>query len=169
MEVTGKPNFEEFNKFQTFFYTDVNKFNSFSNFEIKRNSVMLLTNIGKEFPKLAMDILDIYSPEVKSIESPAIIKALQRAKFITGFSKTRIPQSIYYKNLKPKTVKKKTTIKKKTEKGIEFSDDIVAKIQSILIYDNKDYELFKFSPQVQNLGKQLLGEFYNEIKNKISN
>lgn len=166
MSVDTKPNFEEFNKFQTYFYTDIDKFNSFTNFEIRRNSVALLTNIGKEFPKLAMDILGIYSADIKGIESPAVIKALQRAKFITGFSTPRVPQYIYYKNLKPKTVKKKATVKRKTKKGLEFTEDIIEKIQSILFYDSKDYELFKYSEQVQYLGKQIMGEVINEITKK---
>lgn len=157
--VTNKQNnFQEFNQFQTYFYTNVNQFNMYSNFEIKRNSVALLTNICKGYPMLAKQILDIWSPEVKGIESPAIIKALQRAKFINGFSKVKVPQYIYYKNMKPikvKVPKVKVAKVKNTKKLLEFEPEIIDKIQTILLYDRRDYEDFKFSDKVQTLGINL--------------
>ena len=55
-----KNNFQEFNQFQTYFYTNINQFNMFSNFEIKRNSVQLIINISKGYPNLAYEILNIY-------------------------------------------------------------------------------------------------------------
>jgi hypothetical protein len=97
MENKQNNNFQEFNQFQTYFYTNINLFNNYTNFEIKRNSVQLLVNISKGFPALSQEILNIYSPEVKSIESPAIIRALQQAKFVNGFSRPKIPQFIYFK------------------------------------------------------------------------
>lgn len=157
-------NFQEFNKFQTYFYTDVYKFNSFTNFEIKRNSVMLLTNIGKGFPILAQQVLDIYSPIVKAIESPAIIKALQRAKFVNGFSKNKIPNYVYWKTNKP--IKAKASIKKVTNKNskkfLEFSEDIIDIIKSTLMYDEKDYQTFKYTDLVQKLGKNLIESVNNK-------
>lgn len=159
--VTNKPNFQEFNKFQTYFYTNVNQFNMYSNFEIKRNSVQLLVNICKGFPLLSDEILNIYSPEVKAIESPAIIKALQRSKFVNGFSKPKVPQYIYFKNLKPvKTKEPKIKSTKKKIKYIEFELDIVEKIQTILMLDEKDYQDFKTTEKVQTLGLNLI----NNIK-----
>lgn len=149
-------NFQEFNQFQTYFYTNVAQFNMYTNFEIKRNSVALLTNICKGFPLLADEILNVWSPEVKAIESPAIIKALQRAKFVNGFSKVKVPQYIYYKNLKAAKVKvPKVKVVKSNKKLIIFEPEIIDKIQTILMYDERDYEDFKFTEKVQTLGKNL--------------
>ena len=163
MENKQNNNFQEFNQFQTYFYTNINLFNNYTNFEIKRNSVQLLVNISKGFPTLSQEILNIYSPEVKSIESPAIIRALQQAKFVNGFSRPKIPQFIYFKQSKTKAKpikpeKKKITkklSKKDKELMVDFDPAIIEKIQSILFLDNKDFEDFKYTEQVQNLGRNL--------------
>lgn len=155
-----KNNFQEFNQFQTYFYTNINQFNMFSNFEIKRNSVQLIINISKGYPNLAYEILNIYSPDVKAVESPAIIKALQRSKFVNGFSKPKIPQYIFYKTVKiPKTKEPKKKIVKKDKNLIEFDEIIKDKIQTILFLDDKDYQEFKFTEKIQKLGKNLLNNF----------
>lgn len=155
-----KNNFQEFNQFQTYFYTNINQFNMFSNFEIKRNSVQLIINISKGYPNLAYEILNIYSPDVKAVESPAIIKALQRSKFVNGFSKPKIPQYIYFKTVKvPKTKEPKKKIIKKDKNIIEFDEIIKDKIQTILFLDDKDYQEFKYTERIQKLGKNLLNNF----------
>ena len=159
-----KNNFQEFNQFQTYFYTNINQFNMFSNFEIKRNSVQLIINISKGYPNLAYEILNIYSPDVKAVESPAIIKALQRSKFVNGFSKPKIPQYIYFKTVKvPKTKEVKKKIVKKDKNLIEFDKIIKDKIQTILFLDDKDYQEFKFTEKIQKLGKNLLSNFEKQI------
>lgn len=159
-----KNNFQEFNQFQTYFYTNVNQFNMFSNFEIKRNSVQLIINISKGYPNLAYEILNIYSPDVKAVESPAIIKALQRSKFVNGFSKPKIPQYIFYKTVKvPKSKEVKKKILKKDKNLIEFDEIIKDKIQTILFLDDKDYQEFKFTEKIQKLGKNLLSNFEKQI------
>ena len=125
--------------------------------------MQLLVNISKGFPALSQEILNIYSPEVKSIESPAIIRALQQAKFVNGFSRPKIPQFIYFKQSKTKAKpikpeKKKITkklSKKDKELMVDFDPAIIEKIQSILFLDNKDFEDFKYTEQVQNLGRNL--------------
>lgn len=155
-EVFAKIDYTEFNKFQTYFYTNIVMFNQYTDFEIKKYAVQLLTNVAKGFPDLAKNILNIYSPQVVAIQSPAIIKALQRAKFVTGFGNARVPQFIYFKQNKAKPVPKKKGVRRKTTKGEEFTDDIIFEIQSILMYDSKDYEAFKFTPKVQQLGKMLI-------------
>lgn len=153
---TKANNFQEFNQFQTYFYTNVAQFNMYSNFEIRRNSVALLTNICKGFPLLAKDILNAYSPDVKAVESPAIIKALQRAKFVNGFSKSKVPQYIYYKNLKAvKSKAPKVKVKRLSKKLINFEPEVMDKIQTILFLDTKDYEDMKYTERVQKLGNNL--------------
>lgn len=159
-----KNNYEEFNKFQNYFYTDATRFAQFSDFEIKRNSVMLLTNIAKGFPHLANDILNIYSPAVKAVECPAILIALQRSKFVNSFVRPRIPKYIYFKKNKPKKLKKEAVVSKVKKGMVEFSDDIVADICSRMRYDNKDYQDFKYSEDVQKLGKMLVEAEKTKIK-----
>ena len=156
--VTNKNNnFQEFNQFQTYSYTNINQFNMYSNFEIKRNSVQLLVNICKGYPFLSQEILNIVSPDVTAITSPAIIKALQRAKFVNGFSKAKIPQYIFYKNNKVKTPKVKAKkIVVKNKKLLDFEPEIIHKIQTLLWLDEKDYEDLKYSEKVQKLGINLI-------------
>lgn len=151
-------NFQEFNQFQTYFYTDINKFNMYTNFEIKRNSVQLLVNISKGFPLLTNEILNIYAKfGPKAVESPAIIKALQQAKFVNGFSRAKVPQYIYYKNAKvTKPKEPKVKVNKKAKKFIEFEPEIIEQIQTILFLDEKDYQDFKTTDRVQTLGLNLI-------------
>lgn len=159
--------YAEFNKVQTLFYTDVVGFNELTNFELKRNAFMLISNVGKGFPALANVIINIYSPHVKAIESPEILRALQH-RFINPYSprKGSLPKFIYFKNLdviKDSKVKKIPT-KKRTENGDEFSKEIVSEICSILMYDSKTYDTLKYTEKVQFLGNQLLGEFMKKEK-----
>ena len=157
--------YQEFNKFQTYFYTDREKFNNFSNYDIKKHAFVLLNNMGKGFPELADSIGSLYSPIVKAIQSPAIIKALQ-CRFVNNFSNKRIPSFIYYKTLpKQKESKKKSTKKSKTT-CVEFDIEIQNEIKSILMIDSKDYESFKNTDKVQFLGKQILGEIRESTKIK---
>jgi hypothetical protein len=157
--------FAFFNKFQTLFYTSITEFGKFTHFEIKQNSFLLLNNLIKGFPHQATEILDCYSPHVKALESPAIIFALQR-KFVNNFSRARVPQHVYFKNMKPKAESKKKV--KDTSKGIEFDNDIVAQLQSLLMMDTKTYEYLKYSENVQKLGKQILFEQEKLKEEKVS-
>lgn len=162
-----KFDFKEFNKFQTYFFTNVKMFDMYTNYEIRNHSVTLLTNIGKAFPELARSILDIYSEDVKAIHSPSIIRALQQHKFVNGFSNPRIPQEIFYKGNKAKPAPKKKAIKRKTAKGHEFTDDVKADIMSLMWFDSKDYEAFKFRKDVQDLGLKLIDSKGYVILDKV--
>ena len=147
-----------FNKFQAYFYTDIVAFSEFTNFEIKQNTFVLLTNLIKGFPVLGTEIMDVYAPGFVTFDnSPSLIKALQR-KFVNNFSRPRVPQHIYFKQQKL-TPNKKTKIKKIDKNLIIFSDDIQFEIKSILMYDSKTYETLKYSQKVQYLGLQLIAEF----------
>lgn len=158
--VKAAPNYEMFNKFQTYFYTSIPDFENFTHYQIKTNAFQLLSNMTKAFPNLAVDIMDVYVPGtdfVKFDECPSLIKALQR-KFVNGFSRSKIPQPIFYKSLKAKAVKKPKAVKVDKDLMV-FSDDIIMEIKTILFYDSKTYETLKFSEKVQFIGKQLTEEF----------
>lgn len=148
-----------FSKVQTLFYTSIDGFNDLTNYEIKQCAFMLLNTLAKGFPSVAHILLNIYSPDVKAIESPEILKALQY-RFVNPYQprKGMLPQFLYYKNLEDKSQKAKAT-KKVTSKGDEFSQDIQAEICRILMLDSKDYQSLKYTPRVQFLGNQILGEF----------
>ena len=147
-----------FNKFQTYFYTDIAGFETFTNFEIKSNAFVLLTNLIKGFPNLGTDMLNVYAPGFVTFDnSPSLIKALQR-KFVNNFSRVRVPQHIYFKQQKLATTKKPKQIKVAKDLLI-FSEDIQFEIKSILMYDSKTYETLKYSKKVQFLGSQLIAEF----------
>lgn len=166
MEQNKILNYEVFNKFQTMFYTNINEFQKFTYFEIKQHSFTLLNNLIKGFPHLAEELYNIYSPAIKVFDSPAIIIALQR-KFVNGFTKPKVPQFLYYKSTKAKTTKEKVI---KIDKNLMLFDSEISKeIMSILEYDSKTYDYLKFSPKIQFLGKQILGEIKRkqELKSKI--
>lgn len=154
--------YREFNAFQTKFYTNIKEFNELSKFEIKRHGYTLLNNLAKGYPHLADLILNLKGFDWNGPESHQILIALQR-NFINNFNTIRVPKFIYWKNLKNTVVKERV---KKTKKGLEFGSEITKKIQSILLYDDKTFESFKYSEKVQNLGKQLLGEIEQTEKLK---
>lgn len=164
--------YQEFNKFQTLFYTDITKFNNYSNYDIKKHAFVLLNNMAKGFSELADTFGNLYSPIVKTIQSPAIIKALQH-RFVNPYSYCRVPQFIYYKSMaKSKDTKSKDTKKSKDGNkskiqevtGIDFDISVQREIQSILFIDNKDYENLKYTDKVQFLGKQILGQIREETR-----
>lgn len=158
--------YQELNRIQNLFYTSIEGFNALSDFEIKRNAFIMLQNIGKGFPALSHLVMNIYSPVVKAIESPAILKALQH-KFVNPYKRSSgVPKFLYYKSLKEKAETGKKPSKKTTAKGEEFSPEIIGEICSILMYDSKDYEQFKYSEKVQFLGNQILGEFMKRDRSK---
>lgn len=158
MATAPTQDYQAFNKFQTYFYTSIEGFEQFTNFEIKTHTFVLLSNLTKGFPTLATEIMDVYAPDFVTFDnSPSLIKALQR-RFVNNFSKPRVPQHIYYKKAKQNTVKKPKAIK--AHKGLLiFDNEIQFEIKSKLFYDSKTYEMLKFSEKVQNLGKQLIAEF----------
>jgi len=156
-----------FNKFQTLFYTDIAEFDRYTNYEIKQNAVTLLINIQKGFPHLADEILNLYSPAVKALESPAILKALQRVKFINSFGRRQVPQFIYYKQSTKKAKVEVDKGKKLPANAItEFASGMRTEIMNILQYDSKDFEYFKFSEKVQNLARQINGEMIQKEEMK---
>ena len=147
--------YQEFNLFQTRFFTSIPGFLSYSNNDFKRHGYTLLNNLAKGFPNLADLISNLNGINWKGSESPAILQALQR-NFVTNYKKPEIPFFVYFKG----TVEKdKTSKAKKTEKGYVFDVEIKSQIGSILFVDSKTFEDIKYTEEVQFLGMQILGEF----------
>lgn len=164
--------YEEFNKFQTAFYTSASDFNNFSNFEIRKHGYVLLNNLAKGFPHLANLISNLKGLNWKGTDSRNVLIALQRVKFVNNFTRTRIPQFIYYKNNSTKKSPEEKKSKIKTtkingdKKVNEFTDDIKALICSALQIDSKTYDYLKYSDKIQKLGNQLVGQFMEQEKQK---
>lgn len=157
--------FEDFKKFQTFFYTSIDGFNTYTDYEIRKHAFMLMNNMGKGLPNLVDDFINLYSPDVKTLQSPAIIRALQR-RFVNGFSYARIPQFIYLQSSAPKKEPKaKAKLKvKAVEKGLDFSPEVNGEIQSHYMLDSKTFESVRYTTRVQELGKALIAEYSKEVK-----
>ncbi len=153
--------YEDFNKFQTAFYTSIKGFDEFTRFDVKRHGYTLLFNLAKGFPHLSNIILNLRGIGWSSAESPAILKALQR-NFVNNFNVARVPQFIYFPSEKVEKSKEKV---KSTFKGLVFDVEIQNQIKSILFIDSKTYEYLKFGKQIQLLGKQIAGEFM--VKEKV--
>lgn len=129
--------FQAFNRFQNSFYTSISEFNKYTDFEIRSMSYLLLNNIIKGNPDLAFNIMNIYSDNVKALQSPAIIKALQH-KFINGFSRSKVPQYIYFKDQSKSN--KSTKTNKSEVKLIEVDSDVKQYICNLMMIDNKTLE-----------------------------
>lgn len=148
--------YQEFNTIQHSFYTSIERFSQYTNYELKKHGYVLLSNLAKGFPHLSEMISNLYGIEWKAIESAAILRALQYRLLAQygGSQKAMIPQFIYFKNLKPEAEKKERK-SKKTENGLIFDDQTKADIMSLLMIDSKTYEYLKFSKKIQSLGVQL--------------
>jgi hypothetical protein len=157
--------YQEFNEFQSAFYTNKAKFAEYTNYDVKRHGYALFNNMAKGFPNLVNIHINLKGFNWKAIESIEILKALQSVNFINGFSKNRIPDFVFAKQL---VVEKDKSKAKKTESGMIFDSEIQSIIMSILFIDSKTYEYLKFSPAIQNLGCQLVGEFFQKEKIKQS-
>jgi hypothetical protein len=161
------------NKFQSDFYTSAENFADYSHYEIRMFAVTLLINMYKGFPHLADDMLNMYSPPfVKAIESPAIMKALQRVKFVNGFNRPRVPQYLFYKQSTKKAKVEGPKEAKKPKGSVDFEQDIKVQLMSILMWDEKTYEYLKYTEKAQYLGNQLIGEdlikTQDEIKKELT-
>ena len=157
--------YQELNTFQTAFFTNISKFQDYTNFEIKKFGYILINNIAKGFPNLADIISNLKGINWTGVTSPALIKALQH-RFVNKFTQSRVPQFIYFKNLKPE---KSTEKVRKTKTGkLDFSDDVKKEICEILMIDSKSYDYLKYTEKVQELGKQIVGDFVQSEKIKAA-
>jgi hypothetical protein len=118
--------------------------------------------MAKGFPNLAHIIFSLKGINWSGVESPALLQALQRVKFVNGFNNRKyLPQFIYFKNEKPEKQKEKV---KKVKEGNIFSEDIKAKIMSILFIDSKTYEYLKFGERIQKLGMDIINDKFKSEK-----
>lgn len=151
---TEKERNEPFNAFQTAFYTDINVFGNYTNFECNQFAFLLLQNMGKGRPALSNLMFKVkgFNFDYSSIE---VLKALQR-KFVNKFKPNRsLPDFIFFKTIKNEKVKQTRV----TEKGLVFANDVVIEICRRMIIDSKTYEYLQFTNEIQKMGKQLSGDF----------
>jgi hypothetical protein len=147
------------NKFQSDFYTSIDNFRQYSNYDIRTYGVQLLINMYKGFPHLADKVLNMYSPPfIVGMQSKSVLIALQRMHFINGFSRPRQPQFLFFKQSTKKAKMPDTVKAKKAKNVVDFEPEIVMDIKSILFMDSATYEYLKYSEKVQSVGRQLMGE-----------
>lgn len=161
------PDYKAFNKFQNYFFTNIQGFGLFTNFEINTHSFLLFNSLTKAFPDTAKKFM-FYNDFFKFNNSPDLIRALQH-KFVNGFNRNRIPQGVYYKAAKKPAgkINKKLRTKKLPGNLILFSPEVISIICSNLFIDSKTYDTLKFTPKIQNLGKQIVKETEGKLKNLI--
>src|ERR1035437_245094 len=150
--------YQEFNNFQSAFYLVINLLNAYTNIEFKTHGYSLLHNIAKGYPAMANMVFNLRGFGWKGIESPSIIKALQR-NFINGFNKPRIPYQVYFPSVPQEKVKVK-----ETSKGLLFDKEIQFEVCSIMKIDSKTYDTLKFTKKIQDLGQQVNGHFATKSK-----
>jgi hypothetical protein len=157
--VTPSKDYTFLNKFQSDFYTSVENFNQYTNWDIKNNGFTLICNLYKGFPVLADEILNYYSPPfIIGFQSPAILRALQRVRFVNGFTRPRNPNYLYYKQSTKKAKIIDTTSRKKPKGCEDFESDVAHQLMSLLFMDRKTYDYLKYTEKVQKLGKHLISE-----------
>lgn len=157
--------FQEFNKFQAAFFTNIQTFQGYTNHEIKKFGYVLLNNIAKGFPNLTNIISNLNGLEWNGTTSPALLKAMQH-RFVNKHVKIQIPQFVYFKNMKPEKETTKVKQARKDKTKLDFDDEIRLEICAILKYDSKTYEYLKYSEKVQYLGRQIHGEWMQQEKMK---
>lgn len=111
--------YQEFNNFQTAFYTNIGTFGDYSRFEYKRFGYQLLNNLAKGFPNLAGIVINLRGLNWSGAESPAIMRALQR-NFVNNFNRPALPQFIYFKNLSEKKLPQKNQNQKLLLKRVMY-------------------------------------------------
>lgn len=144
--------YAEFNKFQTVFYTDRKRFGTYTNYEIKRNGYQLLNNLAKGFPNLINFIINLKGIGWSGVESPAILQALQ-TRFVNDFVTVRIPQFVYFKNMRVTT---------KDKKQKELDSSLMREVCNILRIDSKTFEAIRETDMVKRLIADITGEFNNK-------
>lgn len=150
--------FEQFNKFQTLFFTDPNLWNKFTRFELKRFGYVLLNNIAKGFPNLIDIIINLKGIGWDGVNSIQILRALQH-QLMNSSNSSRVPIFVYFKNMKPEVDKTvKARVSKRDKNLLDFDMEIQRELCSILMYDSKTYEELKYSDKIQKLGRELLSE-----------
>jgi len=152
--------YQQFSEFQKNFFTNTNKFNKYTRYEVKKFGFILLNNIGKGFPGLIDIIINLKWFGNHSFENFEILRALQN-KLINPYEIGRLPRYLFYKTEKPK-LKGTETKKSRSKTGkeyLEFSKEIQQQICSILIIDSISFEALKHTERVQKIGKQLTGDF----------
>lgn len=147
--------YQEFNNFQTNFYTNIDKFNNHSRYDVIKHGYTLLNNLAKGFPNLSNIILNLKGLNWSGPTSPALLCALQR-RFINGYSSVKIPQFIYFKNNKPVTTKTKEEKKEDSE--------IIRTVCNIYKFDTKSFEQLYNEKYVKETIAQLKGE-NEQVKN----
>ena len=160
--------FREFSDFQTAFFTNPAKFDTYTLFEVKKHGFLLLNNIGKGFPAISNIITNLRGIGWDGITSPEILKALQK-RLHNPYAGNKLPSYLFFKTEKS-TLKGNATkiVDKKGKKVLEFSPQVIRDICDILIIDDKDYKAMSHTDIVQRLGKQLIGDIVEkkQVKKK---
>lgn len=149
--------YEDFNRFQTDFFTSINRFGSYTKYEVIKNSYQLMNNIAKQFPNLINIVINLSGIEWSAQQSPALLKALQK-RFVNDFSPCRVPQFVYFQN--------KKVASEKTKKQKEIDSELKQQVCSILMIDSKTFEMIQDTKQVKDLMQQVLGEIENKKKSR---
>lgn len=152
--------YQVFQEFQKNFFTSPERFSRYTNFEVNKCAFPLLTNISKGFPALIDQVINLRGFGWTGYNSLEILRALQM-KLRNPYTGSRLPSYLFYKTAK--VTKEKS---KKTDKGLEFSPDVIRDICSILKMDSKTFEYLKYSDLVQRTGKQLIGDFKENVPTK---
>lgn len=159
--------YNEFNTFQADFFTSIERFQKYTDYDCKKYGYVLINNIAKGFPNLADIISNLKGLNWSGISSPNLLRALQH-NFVNSHVVIRVPQFVYFKNLKPEKDTAKVKISKKSKDLLEFDADTQNQIMSILMIDTKTYHDLRYSQKVQDLGRQITGQFFQAEKMKKS-
>ena len=154
--MAAQPNYDGFNRFQTDFFSSRQKFESYSNYEVRMYAYQLLNNISKGFPNLTNIVINLKGIGWSGIQSVELLKALQ-ARFVNEFTSGNLPRFVFFKNNKQKATKD-------DKAKAEIEDALKIEICNIMMIDSKtfDYLYAHKSERLLEVRKQIEGDIFDK-------
>ena len=158
------PEYAEFNKIQSMFYTDRDSFEKLTHKQIRDNGFRIYNNLAKGYPHLALVMQNLVGINWAGSDNLEILRALQNPVY-DKYKRLGLPNFVYFASKKAPAEKKERK-SKKTADGLVFDDATKNDICCMMMIDSKTYEYLKFSDKIQNYGRQVLGEIERKKESK---
>lgn len=156
--MAAQTNYDGFNRFQTDFFSSRQRFESYSNYEVRLYAYQLLNNISKGFPNLTNIVINLKGIGWSGIQSVELLRALQ-SRFVNEFTSGNLPRFVFFKNNKPRATKD-------DKAKIEIEDSLKLEICNIMMIDSKtfDYLYAHNSERLLEVRKQIEGDVLDKKK-----
>ena len=156
--MAAQTNYDGFNRFQTDFFSSRQRFESYSNYEVRLYAYQLLNNISKGFPNLTNIVINLKGIGWSGIQSVELLRALQY-RFVNEFTSGNLPRFVFFKNNKPRA-------SQADKAKIEIEDSLKLETCNIMMIDSKtfDYLYAHNSERLLEVRKQIEGDVLDKKK-----